>query len=239
MKNVYRFLTVMSVFTFLAASAIGNEIMVNTFDGDMFVLQVDPHESLSEIEEKVVALADGKRKPFVIECAGDAIPGKRGSFKAARNQGGYLGYPRNYHLELSREEKADIRFIVTFLANKSLLTIGLAKPDLEAAGDRIEHIHPLRFLMTVFTDEELKVGIRNIRGRGWVWNHFVGGFRDSLTTEMGIDNMKREYIHDFAQNVKIAPEIIIPAVSNQNWDNFIDLLITHIPRVGDHDRFDN
>lgn len=236
MKNAYRFLTWMSIFTLLASSAKGNEIMVNTFDGDMFVLQVDPNESLTEIEEKVVALADGKRKPFVIECAGGS---KRWSFKAARNQGGYLGYPRNYHIELSREEKADIRFIVTFLANKSLITIGLAKADLEAAGDRIEHIHPLRFLMTVFIDEELKVGIRNIRGRGWVWNHFLGGFKDALTTEMGIDNMKKEFIYDFAQNVKIAPEIIIPSVSNQNWDNFIDLLITHIPRVGDHDRFDN
>ena len=239
MKNVYRFFTWMSIFTFLTSLAIGNEIMVNTFAGDMFVLQVDPGESLSQIEEKIVALADGKREPFVIECAAGSIPSKRGSFKAARNQGGYLGYPRNYHQELTREEKADIRFIVTFLANKSLITIGLAKPDLEAAGDRIEHVHPLRFLMTVFTDEELKVGIRNIRGRGWVWNHFVGGFRDSLSTEMGIDNMKKEFIYDFAHQVRIPPELIIPAVSNQNWDTFIDLLITHIPRVGDHDRFDN
>ncbi len=239
MKNAYQFLTLISIFTFLTSSAIGNEIVVNTFDGDMFVLQVDPSESLAGIEEKVVALADGKRKPFVIEYAGETSP-KRWSFKAARNQGGYLGYPRNYHLELTGEEKADIRFIVTFLANKSLISIGLAKADLEAAGDRIEHIHPLRFLMTVFTDEELKVGIRNIRGKGWIWNHFVGGFKESLTTETGINNMKKEFIYDFAKQVKIAPEIIIAPVSNQNWDNFIDLLITHIPRGrGDYDRFDN
>jgi len=67
-----------------------------------------------------------------------------------------------------------------------LISIAIAKGDLVAAGDRIDHVHPLRFLEAVFTDEELKVGIRNIRGKGWVWNHFVGGLKDSLSTEFNI-----------------------------------------------------
>src|SRR5262245_8490538 len=130
--------------------------MVNTADGGVFVLEVDPSESLAGLEEKVVALSDGRKQPFIIEFTHQKKI-KELSFEATHNQGGYLGYPRNYNAEITREEKSDIRFIITSLANKSLISIGIAKPDLEAAGDRIEHIHPLRFLMAVFTDEELKV----------------------------------------------------------------------------------
>lgn len=237
MENRCGFLMGVLFTAFLATPALGNEVMVNTFDGDMFVLNVDPMTTLEELEEQIVALSDGQRQPFIIEFA-KTTKSKAWPLKAARNQGGYLGYPRNYHLELSWEEISDIHFIVTSLANKSLIAIGLAKSDLEAAGDRIEHIHPLRFLMTVFTDEELKVGIRNIRGRGWVWNHFVRGVRDALATETSIGNLKDEFIYHFAETVKIDHRIIMPHLSNQSWDDFIDLLITHIPRLGDHDRYD-
>lgn len=238
MKNKYTFLTWTSILTLLASPVLGDEILINTSDGDLFVLQVDPNQSLGELEEKVVALTYGKKQPFVIEFS-PQHEAKGWCLKSVRAQGGYLGYPRDYSRELTREEKADIRYIVTSLANKSLISIGLVKAELEAAGDRIEHIHPLRFLMTVFTDEELKVGIRNIRGRGWVWNHFVGGIRECLTTETGIGNMKAEFIHHFAHTVQIDHQIIVPSVSNQRWDDFIDLLITHIPRLGDHDRYDS
>jgi hypothetical protein len=153
-------------------------------------------------------------------------------------QGRYLGHPREYYKDLDDEERSAIRYIVTMLANEKLIWIGIAKSDLETAGTRIEHLHPLRFLMTIFTDEELKVGIRNIRGRGWIWNHFAGGLKESLATETHLNNMHPEMIAHFAGIVKIDQKIIYPAIVNQRWDEFIDLLITHIPRKGDHNRFD-
>jgi hypothetical protein len=222
---------------FLAETVYTQEILVNTQEGDIFVLDIDSSESFGMLEEKITALSEGKKNHWLIEYS------KEGQFKTlemhARNQGGYLGYPRNYLTDVTPEEKNDIRFIVTTLANKSLIAIALSKPELEQAGDRIDHIHPLRFLMTVFTDEELKVGIRNIRGKGWVWNHFLGGLREALSTETQIGNMKEDYIQNFSKIVSINPILIQPAILHQKWDDFVDLLITNIPRKGDHDRYEN
>lgn len=213
------------------------ELMINTQDGDLVVLDVDPSESLEALETHVTALLGGKKTKLWITIPADDVKiGK--TFQLASSHGDPLGYPRVYDLEVNPQEKADIRFIITTLANKSLLSIALIKGELESAGERISHVHPLRFLMTIFQDEELKVGIRNIRSKGWAWNHFVGGLKHSLAAEMHRNNMKDEYLLSFAQMLKIEMNLILPAIVEQRWDEFIDLLITHIPRQGDHNRYD-
>lgn len=236
MKRAIFFLQILIVMFLTETTTFAHEILVNTQDGETFVLDIDPTESFGNLQDKIAALSNGNTQDLLIEFS---TVGKPMDFNfEAHTKGGYLGYPRSYSSEVTPEEKNDIRYIVTTLANKSLIAIALAKSDLEAAGDRIDHIHPLRFLMTVFSDEELKVGIRNIRGRGWIWSHFVGGLKESLSTEARIDNMRNEFVYHFAQSVKIDSKIIIPPVSQQKWEEFVDLLITHIPRAGDHDRYD-
>lgn len=216
----------------LTGMAHANEVLVNTKDGQTFVFEVDPDESLNAIQERLSTLSD--------EAIIVAIPSKKQRWWdiEAGKQGGYLGFPRDFHAPVTPKEKSDIRFIVTSLADKSLVTIAFIKDDLEAAGDRIDHIHPLRFLSTIFTDEELKVGIRNIRGRGWIWNQFTSGLKESLETEMNIGNMGQEYLIHFANDVGLDVSRIYPTIAVQNWDGFIDTLIKEIPRLGDHDRYD-
>ncbi len=210
-----------------------SEILVNTQDGQTFVLDIDPDESLGMLQDRISALTEDDA--YIV-----AVPSRQKNWNVSSGtKGGYLGYPRDYHAPVNGAERSDIHYIVTSLADKSLITIGFLKKDLEAAGDRIDHIHPLRFLMTIFTDEELKVGIRNIRGRGWVWNHFVGGIKDCLATETSIGNMKDEYVNHFAKTVAIHPNKILPSIRQKNWDRFIEILIKEIPRKGDHDRYDN
>jgi len=238
MKPSHSFLLCLITFTFLFGASHAQEVLVNTPDGETFLFDIDPSESLGTLQNKIASLSNGKKSNLLIEISEEKSEGFDMDLAAARSQGGYLGYPRNYYTEVSPEERADIRFIITTLANKSLISIAIAKGDLEAAGDRIDHLHPLRFLMTVFSDEELKVGIRNIRGKGWVWNHFVGGLKDCLAAEMYIGNMKDEYVVNFSQIVKIDPRIITPTIIDQKWDDFVDQLITHIPRQGDHNRYD-
>jgi len=210
-----------------------SEVLVNTQDGQTFVFDVDPDESLSMLQDRISAITE--EDAYIV-----AVPSKKKKWAPqAGDQGRYLGYPRDYSAPVTRQERDDIHYIVTSLADKSLITIAFIKGDLEAAGDRIDHIHPLRFLMTVFTDEEMKVGIRNIRGRGWIWKHFISGIKDSLATETNIGNMKNEHLIHFAKTVELDVNKIFPSVQIQNWDGFIDTLIAEIPRKGDHDRYDN
>ncbi len=210
-----------------------DELLINTQNGQTYVFDVDPCETLGMIQDRISALTD--ESAYVV-----AIPSNSLSIKyAAGKQGGYIGYPRDYTRPVTQQERDDIHYIVSTLADKSLITISFIKGDLESAGDRIDHLHPLRFFMTVFTSEELKAGIRNIRGRGWIWGHFVGGIKECLNTEMSIGNMKDEYIVDFARTVEIDVNKIYSLIQSYQWDAFIETLIREIPRKGDHNRYDN
>ncbi len=228
------FLVVLAVV--LAPLSYGSEMLITTYDGRTFVFDVDPEESIGALQDRIGALEEMDSESYVVEAAP-----RLGAMSIAANggQGKELGYPRDYCSEVTYEEMVDIRYIVTSLANKPLLSIALIKSDLEAAGDRIDHLHPLRFLMTVFTDEELKVGIRNIRGRGWVWKHFVGGLKNCMSTESRIGNMCDEHIIHFSDVVQVDPENALELVSTHQWDAFIEYLIRAVPRDGDHDRYDS
>ncbi len=158
---------------------------------------------------------------------------------AAAHHGKFLGHPRDYLGGVTTYESERIGFIVTTLATKSLITIARSRSDLETAGDQIDHVHPLNFLKVVFTSEELKVGIRNIRTRGWIWSDFLAGIKKSLTTEASHGNMGPDVVSHFANSLKINPQILLPAAAKGDWEDFVNLLIATVPRGGDHGRFDS
>lgn len=241
-KRAFEFFkTLFAAFVFVRLvgfSLNANEIFINTQDGELFVLDVDPSEKLGDLNRKIAALTAGRESDVLLNCS-NRREIKEFYNKQVRTQGHYLGHPRHYFSELKSHEKEDIRFILQSLSNKTLISLAFIKSDLEAAGHRIDHLHPLRFLMTVFSDEELKTCIRNIRARAWVWNHFIGGLKDSLTTESSIGNIKVEHVLHFSEQLNISPDLVSDSIFTQTWDEFVDLLITQIPRLGDHDRYDN
>ncbi len=92
-------------FLFLSLRGLAaNEILVNTQDGEVFILDVDPLESLKGIQDQIAAVTNGKNSHALVDFTGsDDV--KDFSFKDVRCQGQYLGYPRNYFAEVSDEEK--------------------------------------------------------------------------------------------------------------------------------------
>lgn len=234
----------------------GESVAVTNGSGECFFIEVDAKSTLKEVADKVAHLETGGKKSEKILVEMDF--GRNGygtseytpaclqptsqdvwNINAKKQHGQFLGTPRNYYISLTNQETGDIRYIITTLANRSLISIAKCRDSLQTAGDRIDHIHPLRFLFVVFSDEELKVGIRNIRGRGWIWGDFISGIKESLTTESSNNNMCDEYVIDFANQIGIDPNIILPAVHAQNWDALVEELIVHVPRKGDHSRFDS
>ncbi|WP_068470982.1 hypothetical protein [Candidatus Protochlamydia phocaeensis] len=145
---------------------------------------------------------------------------------------------RNYSQPVSKQEKKDIAYIVNTLAKESLISIANAKSSLKKAGERIDHVHPLRFLMTIFTDEELKAGVHAIRGRtSWIADEFFSGIVGSLSEEASKQNLKPEFIQDFAGQVNISTALILPPIQQARWKDFVNVLIDNIPRSNDPNRY--
>lgn len=197
-------------------------------DGDIFVTDL-------KISRELISLygCDNGRSLIM------PVKAKFGFFKACKH-GEYLGYPRNYHARVTKEEESDVRFLITTLADKSLVDIAILKDSIEAAGIRIDHLHPLRFLMTIFSDEKMKVGIRNIKGKGWgVWGQFTAGLKECLSTETRIGNMKYEYVQDFSKRFKLDVSKIYKIIRECNWDLLLETLIRDIPRNDDQGKYGN
>ena len=225
-----------SLFFLLPLSLFAAHVVVENEGGENYLFEVDlQQESISDFL-KTIEGVDEESLDFLVH-----IPYvERVAFwnkKAERHSGESLGYPRDYPGGVNTNEYNDIHFIVKTLADKSLVTIAKERYSLESAGDRIDHVHPLNFLLAVFTDEELKVGIRNIRGKGWVWSNFIAGIKQTLTTESQVKNIM-PHLQDFASKLDIAVQLILPAARSQNWDLFVEQLIKNVPRKGDGGRYD-
>lgn len=237
----------------LSTPAAAVEVLVGRLNGENFVLEMAPEETLLDVQERISTFLNRPVDRDSIRSEGLVSKGE-GDLADSPVKAFWLDYMivnaseeagaadtstwRNYNVPPSDENRRDIGFIVTTLADKSIASILGARGRLNDAGDRIRPVHPLRFLECVFTDEKLKVGIRNIQKRGWIWKDFVGGLKGSLIDESKNNNLKDEYIAHFAKTVGIDPAAITPTIREHRWDDLVDLLIKIVPRSGEADRYD-
>jgi hypothetical protein len=147
--------------------------------------------------------------------------------------------PRKYEIPVSVEERKDISYILKTLAYKSYPELIKHKASLEYAGNRIDHVHPLRFLMCALSEETMKTSLHAIRDRGgWVWRDFKKGLIESLDEETRLQNMRDDQINHFASELRIDPQLIYASIKGTRWEELIDILLTALPRKGDPKRYD-
>lgn len=147
------------------------------------------------------------------------------------------GMMRDYEAPIKPNEVKEISRIVETLGNASLVSLAKSQSALERSGKQVDHVHPLQFLMCIFTDEKLKASMHNIRNRSWVWGKFFKGLRSGLEEETNRGNLL-PHIADFSRRVGIDPKIIYPLAEGRHWKEFIDALVAGIPRSGNSSRYD-
>jgi hypothetical protein len=137
---------------------------------------------------------------------------------------------RDYDSPVNKEEKRDIAYIVLTVGDPDRWTIGLLRdqPSLEAAGNRIYHVHPLRFLMCVFTDRELTQGIQNIYQKGgFAWRNFITPLKNSLKEEYYRNNLRDDQLTHFAEAIRVNHHILTKIIHKQKWNDFVIYLINN------------
>lgn len=219
------------------------EVIISHEDGETSILNIAPDETFLDVMQKAESLCQNEnsvedefikpyKKEFFLHYNSEHQP-VLSIAKSSNSQ------PRNYEAKVTSKEKEDISFIVTTLGRGSLKKLLTEKSALKKAGSRVDHVHPLRFIGCIFSDEEMKVGILQVKERGgWVAKEFFNGMYESLTTESGLQNLKVEYINDFANSLSIDPNLIIKPIQDKNWKGFINILIEVIPRSGNPNRYD-
>lgn len=145
---------------------------------------------------------------------------------------------RNYQGKISKSDVDDLTFILSTMAKSSLAGIATKRSDLKRAGERIEHLHPYRFLEIIFTNEELKAYVAAVRGRAFVWKEFLNGLEGSFEDEWKNKNVTTEQLKDFSNRVGLDHNLLQPYVKDQRWKDLVNKLIDTIPREGNPGRYD-
>jgi hypothetical protein len=205
-----------------------HHIVIENNRGETFVLPVHPDETFRNVVEVLDVFEADEDDFYTFKISKSFISNEMLAKKPR-------AIARSYAIGITPAEAADIAYILKTLANKSGPAIYLEVSSLEKAGDRINHVHPFFFLSTIFTNEELKVCVKNLKGK--CKEGFLDGIVPSLAEENGRNNLM-QFVDDFAARVQVDPNEIRPLLQAGKWERFVNFLINGIkPRPG-ADRYD-
>lgn len=219
--------------------AFAEHVVVESPKGQVYVLHVHPEDSFLDVVGAMPAYFEDE------PSTGDRIDDEVASFKvcmltkqaAVEQRSKQLrAEPRNYALAPTPSQASDIGYIVKTLANSSLPKIKSAESSLKKAGDRIDAVHPLQFLICIFSNEELKVCLRNLQGRTWVWKDFLNGITETLQEEDRRGNIQ-PYIQDYAAKIGVASSELQSIAQSGRWDRFVGRSIDLVPRAPGSNRY--
>jgi hypothetical protein len=127
-------------------------------------------------------------------------------------------------LPLAPKHDEMIRKMITTIAETHPVALWPKRKELEKMGDEIEsHVHPFRFMGTIFTRPELKRCMREIIDSRLKWGEFSQGFARRMFTEARKNNLAPYYV-GFCQAVKVRPDEIRPFFEKADWGGLLKYL---------------
>lgn len=122
------------------------------------------------------------------------------------------------------QDKSNIFEIITTMAEHGKLALLLKQSYLKNLGAQINHVHPLKFLSTIFTNPCLKTRMEPIFDDYFKRNGFMDGLGPSLTREADKGKLD-QYLNDFASEVKIPPDRLRKFFQNRDWESLVRYLM--------------
>lgn len=133
-------------------------------------------------------------------------------------------------LVLTESEAKMIYQIIDSLGNLGLGKLFFRQSEMEALGNKVQHVHPLKFLEMVLLDPHLKEAMLKAESSTFKWRGFLNGssgspgFVAKCNREADRNNFA-PYIIGFCQVVKAHPEQVRPFIERRDWEKLVRFLI--------------
>ncbi len=135
-------------------------------------------------------------------------------------------------LPLTEEEAKIIYQIIDAVGNWGIPKLYKREDEMGALGNRVQHVHPFKFLETVLNTPHLKQsmiliedGLFNLKWRGFFDGSSQSpGFSAKCEREFARDNLA-PYIVGFCQEVKANPEQVRHFIEKKEWEKLVRFLI--------------
>lgn len=128
----------------------------------------------------------------------------------------------------SEKDVAAIQKLITNLAKHDRLTLFFTNEGtlLKQLGAQINHVHPLKFLATIFKDPTLRSCLPIIADDYFKWSNFMEGVSSSLTREA--DKGKLEaHLTSFCADIGVSFDHIRKYFQNRDWESLVRSLMNY------------
>lgn len=88
----------------------------------------------------------------------------------------------------------------------------------------IDPVHPFKFLTTIFSDPNLKAGMKNAFGFFYLREGFMMGVKKGMNREGPRGNLI-PYAHEFAQEMNVKEDILVRLIQQKEWEKIVRLLM--------------
>jgi hypothetical protein len=122
------------------------------------------------------------------------------------------------------QDKATIYEIITTMAENGKVGLLFKKNHLNELGSHINHIHPLKFLSTIFSNPRLKECMGGIFEDYFKRNGFMDGLGPSLEKEAEKGTLEK-LLPGFATEVSVDSDHLRPYFRSRDWENMVRKLI--------------
>lgn len=127
-------------------------------------------------------------------------------------------------LVCTEEDQKAIYKIISTMAQKGKLGLLLQQSSLREMGASINHVHPLKFLATIFKDPYLKSCMPIIWNDYFKRHGFLDGLAPSLTREAEKGKLQK-HLPDFAKDVGVDEKDLKSYVEVHDWSNLVLFLM--------------
>lgn len=133
-----------------------------------------------------------------------------------------------YHdLVCTEQDRANIWEIVTTVGKTSKLGLVPKTGHLKRLGAQINHVHPLKFLGTIFSQSDLKVCMKDIFDDYFKRSSFMDDLAPALSREANKGKLMA-HLEPFSKEIGQHPHNthhIRAYFQSQEWENFVRFLI--------------
>ena len=127
-------------------------------------------------------------------------------------------------LPCSDQDRSYIFEIITTMAENGKISLLLKQNHLKQMGAQINHVHPLKFLSTIFTNDRLKECMVPIFDDYFKRNGFMDGLGPSLTVESEKGKLE-SFLPEFANEVQIPADALRPYFQSRDWEGLVRQLM--------------
>ncbi len=178
---------------------------------DIFISGKMPH---IEFQQKLSKHSGSFNRPVILAQYADVAPGSSEADAVALFES----------LPINDQERKIIDYIITTMAEKNILKLGLMRKTMEKKGKRIHHVHPFRFLNFVFSYDHLKHSMHKIHKSGFKWDGFIDGFSKKMKEEARHNNLMR-YVPGFARSLNVNEDSVRHYISKQDYEGLVRFLM--------------